>query len=295
MSYILDALKKSEQQKRERDGDSGVDMTPLMMSTPPVADTPRLPVGVLLTALALVLLILVVGVLLWLPSGSPSILPVEPDRDALAVQSAAAQPPVIPSAVHSPGVHSPGVHSPGVQVPASVSKTQTQTQTAVVPVRPTPAVVTTKQLKSAPEPKTPKQVQTQAAPLGSETVMSPQRPKPIVKPVPVSAPVSHSEPVRTAEVDTTVVPEPRQPSVERRTLPPMASLYKIPDLIITSHIYSQDETTRSVSMNGRHWYEGEWIVPGVMLDKITETGILLDVDGFPFPVHRQNGWHSIAE
>jgi|GEM_PF-577590 len=258
MSYILDALKKSEQQKRERDGASGVDMTPLMMTAAPVAEAPRLPWLVWVMAVALIGLMASVAVLLWLPAESP-----EPAAPMV-------EPSVVAAPVHTvnPVVVSPEVVKPAVTKPAAV-----QPKAAKIP-EPAPRLIT---------PSVPK----------------------IPPPEPVAARAKIPEFEKVAEIESVAevensdeaerVGETSRPGVERRLLPPLTSLRKIPDLIITSHIYSADASTRSVSMNGRNWHEGSWIAPGVTLDKITETGILLDVEGFPFPVHRQNGWQSIAE
>ena len=258
MSYILDALKKSEQQKRERDGASGVDMTPLMMTAAPVAEAPRLPWLVWVMAVALIGLMASVAVLLWLPAENS-----EPTAPVV-------EPSVVTAPVHTvnPVVVSPEVVKPAVTKPAAV-----QPKAAKIP-EPAPRLIT---------PSVPK----------------------IPPPEPVAARAKIPEFEKVAEIESVAevensdeaerVGETSRPGVERRLLPPLTSLRKIPDLIITSHIYSADASTRSVSMNGRNWHEGSWIAPGVTLDKITETGILLDVEGFPFPVHRQNGWQSIAE
>jgi general secretion pathway protein B len=124
-----------------------------------------------------------------------------------------------------------------------------------------------------------------------------------VKPVVTLAP----EPVSVTALPAPVVsassmPRPEAPesqasssSIEHRHLPPLSSLRKVPDLIITGHIYSQDSSARTVSMNGREWYEGDLIVPGVFLQTITPTGIVLDVDGYPFSINRNSGWQSIGE
>ncbi|MFL0807321.1 MAG: general secretion pathway protein GspB [Oceanobacter sp.] len=258
MSYILDALKKSEQQKRERDGASGVDMTPLMMTAAPVAEAPRLPWLVWAMAVALIGLMASVAVLLWLPAENS-----EPTAPVV-------EPSVVAAPVHTvnPVVVSPEVVKPAVTKPAAV-----QPKAAKIP-EPAPRLITPSVPKTPP-------------------------------PEPVAARAKIPEFEKVAEIESVAevensdeaerVGETSRPGVERRLLPPLTSLRKIPDLIITSHIYSVDASTRSVSMNGRNWHEGSWIAPGVTLDKITETGILLDVEGFPFPVHRQNGWQSIAE
>ena len=268
MSYILDALKKSEQQKRERDGTSGVDMTPLMMTAAPVTETPRLPWIVWVMAVALIGLMASVAVLLWLPAENS-----EPTAPVV-------EPSVVAAPVHTvnPVVVSPEVVKPAATKPAAVQPEAAKTDVA----KPETAKI--------PEP--------------APRLITPSVPK-TPPPEPVAARAKIPEFEKVAEIESVAevensdeaerVGETSRPGVERRLLPPLTSLRKVPDLIITSHIYSADASTRSVSMNGRNWHEGSWIAPGVTLDKITETGILLDVEGFPFPVHRQNGWQSIAE
>lgn len=286
MSYILDALKKSEQQKRERDGDSGVDMTPLMMTATPAAETPRLPWFVWVMAAALIGLMASVAVLLWLPADNAGVsAPVVAEADAVKASAVVEQPAVAEaSAPVAPKAPAPVLHKPPVVQPAApvVIKPGVPEHT-VNPVVVKPASVNPPVAK-APEP--------------APRLITPSTPKKTA-PEPAVASANTPEVEKISEFeqrdDVERASDVSRPGVERRLLPPLTSLRKIPDLIITSHIYSDDASTRSVSMNGRNWHEGSWIAPGVTLDKITETGILLDVEGFPFPVHRQNGWQSIAE
>lgn len=83
--------------------------------------------------------------------------------------------------------------------------------------------------------------------------------------------------------------------VETRTLPPLSALVKLPDLIISSHIYSPEPASRQLSMNGRSWHEGDWITREVQLQEITPEGIVVVVDGYPFHVNSQNGWQALAD
>ena len=79
-----------------------------------------------------------------------------------------------------------------------------------------------------------------------------------------------------------------------RVLPPLDELRKVPDLIITGHIYSSVADKRSVSMNGREWQEGEYITAEVRLTDITQDGIVIDINGWRLPVKRNKGWQAIA-
>lgn len=79
----------------------------------------------------------------------------------------------------------------------------------------------------------------------------------------------------------------------QRQLPPLNVLKKVPDLIITGHIYSSVADKRSVSMNGHDWREGDYIAPGLTLSEITPSGILVEIDGWSLPVKRNRGWQAI--
>lgn len=98
--------------------------------------------------------------------------------------------------------------------------------------------------------------------------------------------------VSTAEVVEVATED---PSVQRsrRQLPPLLSLRKVPDLIISGHIYSSAAEKRSVTMNGRDWSEGEYISEDIVLAEITPKGIRLEVDGWSLPVKRNRGWQAI--
>lgn len=79
----------------------------------------------------------------------------------------------------------------------------------------------------------------------------------------------------------------------RRVLPPLSSLRKVPDLIITSHIYSSEAARRGVSMNGRDWSEGDFITEDVVLTEITAEGIVVEIDGWSLPLKRNKGWQAL--
>jgi hypothetical protein len=75
----------------------------------------------------------------------------------------------------------------------------------------------------------------------------------------------------------------------------LSELRKIPDLIITGHIYSTQASARQVTMNGRVWGEGDRIATDVTLTTITHDGIELDVAGWPLTIHRNRGWQSLSD
>ncbi|MBU2039886.1 MAG: general secretion pathway protein GspB [Gammaproteobacteria bacterium] len=128
----------------------------------------------------------------------------------------------------------------------------------------------------------------QAPPVAAVTPAVGATPVPLQQ-TPVSTPSLAPETAIDSELRETA---PRA-GVETRSLPPLASLRRIPQLMITSHIYSPVPEKRTVSMNNREWNEGDLIAPGIILKEITPGGILLDVDGWPLQVGRSKGWQAI--
>lgn len=83
--------------------------------------------------------------------------------------------------------------------------------------------------------------------------------------------------------------------VEERRLPALASLRKIPALVINSHIYSSLPSKRSVTINNRSQREGDYLSSDVLIKEITTQGIVIEVDGWPLNISRQQGWQPIPE
>lgn len=81
--------------------------------------------------------------------------------------------------------------------------------------------------------------------------------------------------------------------VEERKLPPLTSLRKIPVLVINSHIYSGLASKRSVTINNKSQREGDYLTSEILLKEITPKGIVIEVDGWPLSISRQQGWQPI--
>lgn len=47
----------------------------------------------------------------------------------------------------------------------------------------------------------------------------------------------------------------------------------------STHVYASDPSMRAVTMNGRRFVEGDTIAPGVTIMEITESGVVLDING----------------
>ena len=62
------------------------------------------------------------------------------------------------------------------------------------------------------------------------------------------------------------------------------------DVSFSTHVYATDPSMRAVTMNGKRFVEGDTIRPGVRIREITETGVVLDVNGRPIPVDVLQDW-----
>ena len=62
------------------------------------------------------------------------------------------------------------------------------------------------------------------------------------------------------------------------------------DVSFSTHVYATDSSMRAVTMDGRRYIEGDEIRPGVRIREITETGVILDVNGRPIPVDVLQDW-----
>lgn len=86
---------------------------------------------------------------------------------------------------------------------------------------------------------------------------------------PQSAPVSTT--TSTAATIATSVAEIQAPAQIAASVPPQISF--------STHVYADDPAMRAVTLNGRRFVEGETISAGVVLKQITETGVVLDMNG----------------
>lgn len=71
------------------------------------------------------------------------------------------------------------------------------------------------------------------------------------------------------------------PEDVQRTLPP---------LNISFHAYAYDPPKRGVIINDKRLKEGELIAPGVILEQITETGVIISTHGYRFRMAVVEQW-----
>ena len=58
----------------------------------------------------------------------------------------------------------------------------------------------------------------------------------------------------------------------------------------STHVYASDPSMRAVTLNGKRYAEGDTIDPGVRIKEITDTGVILDIDGQSVPVDVLQDW-----
>lgn len=71
---------------------------------------------------------------------------------------------------------------------------------------------------------------------------------------------------------------------------PVSVQQKIPNLRFSSHIYSNDAKYRMVNINGKMLHEGDFVAQGIRLVRITEEGVVLSYQGYTFEVSVLHGW-----
>ena len=214
MSYILDALKKSEAERSR-----GVVPTLL---TPSHATFRSSAVGWVLIAALIVNAALFAAWLYW------------PRDVATATPMRAAEPPSTATTDSGPS---------------------TAAASTVAAAAPTPSVTSASAAPSNSMAAQPNAIaQAQQAPVEPEPVVSPP-------PAPTRRP-----PVASADSGTA-------------------------DLSFSTHVYGSDPSMRAVTMDGKRYVEGDEIRPGMRIREITETGVILDVNGRTIPVDVLQDWH----
>lgn len=68
-------------------------------------------------------------------------------------------------------------------------------------------------------------------------------------------------------------------------------LAQIPNILITSHIYSSQATRRSIVVNDERLAEGDFVAAEVQVQEITHQGMILSVNGSLLAVSRSRGWN----
>jgi general secretion pathway protein B len=243
VSYILDALRKSDQ-LRQRGA------APTLLLGQGVTITPKQPALLQYALLSLVLL--AAGVAIgWLR-------PWQPEAAAPAPASVIAKPPV-PAQTQQP--------APQAVVASTMPEPQRNTPKTAPDSAPAPQTVAAPATAPAPvKPRVSASVKQHKQPAPTRT--APEVPKKVAVPVQDRDPGSAGAAPLPA-----VMPIAELPLAVQQELPPMS---------ISVHAYSSKPADRLVGINNRLLHEGQDVAPGLKLEQITPDGMILSFKGYSF-------------
>jgi general secretion pathway protein B len=275
MSYILDALKKSEKKRQP-------DVVPDLHTYQDVVIYGSTKRSVW-PYLILVALLLNAGLLVWwlVPwnSENAGVIARPTDRDNIETKS-------MESVLEIHDVKLPVMSSP-VQNPSEVEST-TPAEQGKKPVTKPEVIATAPVVENGRTTK-------QSAPLediadkGNEVLTVPE---PEAKSTemfetqsasPENAPVISNVPSKPQPVtNTKIVSKQRVFSLDEL---PLSVQKGLPDFSISAHLYSSKPTSRMVRINGRMMREGQDLIEGIMLEQITSDGVILSYLDYRFRVN----------
>lgn len=257
MSLILEALRKSERERRLGDAPS--------IGSPVMAVRRRrnwLPLLVVLIVLGLLLL--------WWLQRNPQAPPVPPSPVATAKPNAA------PTARNPAEFEAlPAQAAQPIQTNRRV-ETRANPPAQATPANPAtaPAAVTANPDAPAakPGPVTPATARSGAGRMPAQVAPAPANPTTVVAPVQAAGDVAATAPARPAETLAMVW---ELPLATRRDLPPIA---------ISMHVFAEDPAQRFIILNGERQTEGA-VVGDLILKEIRRDGAVFEFDGqrFLFP------------
>ncbi|UTA47762.1 general secretion pathway protein GspB [Simiduia sp. 21SJ11W-1] len=262
MSYILDALNKSEQERREQQ-----QVPSLHAIHQPEKRTTARPhtLWLLLGAIALCAAILAAS--WWLLGerpGKPAKQPASPQVTqentlAAAIQASITQPEQAPQPLQAT--------SEQEALPAALQSTPPQNTR---PQRP----------KTAPE------LQPQA---NSDAVVSLYT-NPQVEPK--TSP--KAEPRTVNNLPPAVASQAQAALAVQQVLPisalPIATQQRLPEMYYSAHIYSNEEGKGFAIINDRSRYKGDVIGPGLFVQEVREEGVVLNFEGQAFLLNALTDW-----
>lgn len=276
MSLILEALKKSEQQRRL--GEAPTLGSPVLVARKRRNLLPLL--GVLIVAA------LAVG---WWLTRTPDQEPAVTRTDTVASAPTPAGQTATP-AKPAPAPHAPATRPPNANPATGAGSPPAANRTATAPAK--PPVATTPAAQTPPAAAAPK---TPAAPTAVPPAASTKPPAlatpPAAPPATAAKPSADGKP---ATPNATVAPPAQPPAAARPasapaqpSLPsvwdlPYATRKDLPELTLTMHVYAGEPSERFVVIKGERHVEGDDLGDGVALKEIRPDGLVLEFKGQRF-------------
>jgi general secretion pathway protein B len=284
MSYILDALRKADQQRQRG-------AAPTLLAGQATEVAPKQPAFLVYGLLAAVLVGggIVIG---WLRPWQPE--QAAPDKaESVAANSIESKSidsrPVASAPLESTQLQPTPAPSEIAPQPKLESKPGSKLQNATQPAQTTPALSEVP-LQLTPDPKLQNATQpAQVAPAPPEMAPQPEQParaKPHTDGPPrqadAAAPGKTAAPAPARSVDTAAAD-----AASVQTVIPMADLppsvrQELPAMTVSVHAYSDNPADRMVGIGNRILREGDYVVAGLKLEQITPDGMILGYKGYRF-------------
>ena len=271
MSLILEALKKSEAERRL--GQVPGLMTPVQRTAP--RRESRWP---LLAALLLVIALIVVTGWWWMQRGTA---PSTARDDARRTEAAPAA--ITPTPANAAVVTTPA--------PAATANPSTNTIAPTMPAElPSDPDFVSRERESRPvAANTPEPVDASPAPRAPAQAPATPAPRPVAQ-TPRTTPAIPDVTTQTTPAAETT---PSQPAAEETLeyLPrlvdlPASDRGALPPLKLTMHVYAADAAARFAVIDGRRMTQGERLSPALTLSEIRRDGAVFEFDGRRFLIPR---------
>ncbi len=281
MSYILDALRKSDQQRQ-------LGAAPTLHMGQMAAAEPKQAAHLYYGLLAAVLLCAGIAIG-WLrpwqaaPSAPPATVAAV-QRPEASASTAAPLAPILPAPAAAPA-------PPVAPAPAVAPATQPAMAISPAPAQPRPAAPAA--AKTSAPPPVPVRTPTPAAPaaaLPPATFPAPQpapataksqSPAPAKVEIPGKPQDPAAAPARAPAPEPTPAAAPAQNVIWLAELP-LALQQELPPMTVSVHAYSARPVDRMVGINNRMLREGEYVANGLKLEQITPEGMVLGYKGYSF-------------
>lgn len=265
MSFILDALRKSEHERQRQTG-------PALVDTPVAAPKPKSNTWAVAAIALLVVNLVAIGGLLLFKSRDEPVAAAAPPPAADAAPAAAAAAPAAQSAAPAPA--------------AQASITQTAPQP--VPVAPPPMLRPAaepayapgsnpleREVASAPAMDSAVAAAAAAPPPGPAAVQATRRGSVVYQELPEAGPITSQ-------------PSAPPPASSTGSLPTADEFMGrgVPEMRLELHFYATRPQERFVFVNGRRYREGDTTAEGVMVVEIVPEGVVMNQGGNRFLLPR---------
>ena len=277
MSYILDALKKAEAERRG--------------AMPPVTPTPTTYYGRAQRdsvwhkpwpwALLSAALVTIAGAAWFATRSDQAVQAPAPETPQVVAQAPVTPPAPAPAIAQSaPSSTAPPAQpaspAPATTQPAPPPPAPTKAEAPQAPPAPVaPPKATRERPSEAPQARAEKPART---PVEKKPVREPEASK---KSPPATASAAPADAPAAATSTTPAAPAPEPAVGSVRELPPQIQ-QQIPALTIGGYIYSTNKADRSVLINKRLLRDGDEIAPGLTLERMTPSGMILNYKGYRY-------------